>query len=606
VVEVGVDETDRELGEARWDLEPLLAGDPSIDAEQRLRQLLDEAAARAHDVAVAYRGRVAAMDGDGLSRLMKELGAVRELAARAETFASLRWSVNTADHGLAAARQSAQERVTELDVELLFFESQWAAVSDERAEALLEETRENPAVPSHYLRRLRDRRAHMLSNAEERVLAAVSVSSRDAWKRQYTELGAAVRVTLDGKQMSVDAAVAELQDPDRDARRAVGTALASSLASSMPAKAFVFNTLLLEKSVDDQLRDYPHWLASRNLENETSDESVRALTDAVTHAAWIARRWYTLKAELLGIERLADYDRFAPLRPADASVSYGQARAVVIEAFGDFSPHAGAIVRQAFEESWIDAPPDESKTGGAFCHDGVPSVHPYVLLNFTGTRSDVLYMAHELGHALHAALARPRGVFELEPVIVTAETASIFGETLAFERMLADADQPGQLDLLAWRLDNTVRTLFEAIAIHGFEQRVHTHRRIHGELSADEFSHLWLQSQAEIYGDSFETTFNQVNWAYYPHMALEPGYVYAYAYGHLLSLSAYARYREIGPDFAPDLLSMLAGGSSKPPHELAAIIGFDLTDPRFWDAGLDLVAEQLHLAESLAAGYLRE
>jgi oligoendopeptidase F len=589
----------RGLREAEWDLEPLLSGAIGADGPARTEHLLASAVTRADAFAAAQRGQIINLDADGLSNMVAELVAIKELAMRARSFARLWWAADTADPARGALMQLAQERVAEIDVKLLFFELEWITLSDDRADMLVEATREDPTVPSHHLGRLRDRRSHSLSEPEERILSEVRVTSREAWKRQYAELQSAVRVEVDGEHVPVDTALAKLQDPDRTVRRETSEALAAALSESMPAKAFVFNTLLYEKSVEDRLRSYPHWLAHRNLTNEASDESVEALIDAVLGATGIARRWYQLKAKLLGLDRLADYDRFAPIFADDTLVGYEDARGLVVDTYARFSPEAGRIVRRFFDERWIDAPPRPGKTGGAFCHDGSPSVHPYVLLNFTGTRADVLYMAHELGHGLHAVLAGPRGVFEFEPALTTAETASVFGETLVLERMLAEADDRGRLSLLALRLDNMIQTLFEAIAAYRFEDRAHR-RRARGELSVQDLTAAWVESQTEVYGDSFDTTFNQAMWAYYPHFAIYPGYVYAYAFGQLLALSAFSRYREGGSGFATALVEMLAAGGSKSPQQLAAIIDVDLTDPGFWDAGLVLVNEQLQAAEDLA------
>jgi oligoendopeptidase F len=598
--------TDLEQFEAGWDLEPLLGDVVGANGPERVTNLLADAVARADAFAESYRGHVARLDVRGLRTALAELAAIKDLVTRADCYAALWWSVDTGDQARGALVQSVQERVTEVHAQLLVFDVEWVALPDERADALIDAVRGDSGVPSHYLRRLRARLPHMLSEPEERILAEVSVTTRDAWKRQYSEHHGAIRVKLDGESVSIDAAVARFQEPDRECRRLTGEALKTALTDSLSDKAFIYNTLLYEKSVHDRLRSYPHWLANRNLENETSDESVEALTEAVLNAADTARRWYRLKARLLGIDQIADYDRFAPLGAEDTRVSYGEARDLVIGTYAQFDPEAGDLVRQFFDDRWIDAPPRPGKTGGAFCHDGAASVHPYVLLNFEGTPADVLYMAHELGHGLHAALARRCGPFALEPTLTIAETASVFGETLMFERMLGEADDRGRLSLLAQRLDATIQTLFEPISIHLFEQRVHAHRRAAGELSVELMTEAWTDSQARVYGDSFATTFNHVMWAYYPHFVLYPGYVYAYAYGQLLSLSAFARYRQAGPPFASDFLTMLAAGSSKPPLELASIIGCDLTDPEFWNSGLALVRKQVEAAEKLGAAFLPE
>jgi oligoendopeptidase F len=283
--------------------------------------------------------------------------------------------------------------------------------------------------------------------------------------------------------------------------------------------------------------------------------------------------------------------------------SFAEARELVLDTYTSFSPAAGQIARRFFDEHWIDAPPRPHKRGGAFCSYTVPSVHPYVLLNFTARRRDVLTMAHELGHGLHAALAQPQGIFHQSTPLTLAETASVFGETLVFERLLdAAPDDEQRLGLLADRIDGAIATVFRQMAMNRFEHLVHTGRRSEGELSVERLDTLWVETQAELFGDSVEITDGYRSWwSYIPHFINSPGYVYAYAYGQLLALSAYGRYRDEGESFVPRYLELLAAGGSRGPEELAEIVGIDLADPGFWDAGLALIEAQLSEAEQLAA-----
>jgi oligoendopeptidase F len=282
--------------------------------------------------------------------------------------------------------------------------------------------------------------------------------------------------------------------------------------------------------------------------------------------------------------------------------SFAEARDLVIETYQSFAPEAGRLARRFFEEHWVDAPVRPNKRGGAFCSYTVPSVHPYVLLNFTATRRDVLTMAHELGHGLHAALAQPQGIFHQSTPLTLAETASVFGEALVFGRLLeAAADDQVRLDLLSDRIDGAVATVFRQIAMNRFEHLMHTRRRTEGELSVDRIAELWADSQAEMFADSVEITDGyRIWWSYIPHFINTPGYVYAYAYGQLLALSVYRRYTKEGASFVPRYLELLAAGGSKSPEELGAMVGIDLADPGFWDSGLQLVEEQLTAAEELA------
>ncbi len=593
---------DPELLETEWDLDPLVDG----DGEAGVNRMLEEAVSASTAFAQTYAGRVSELDVAGLKEAMHELERIYDLVGRAGSYASLRFSTDTADPSRGALLQRVQERGTEVETKLLFFELEWAALEEEHAEALLappaDTGADGLAFCRHYLRSARRYRPHLLSETEEKLLAEKSISSRSAWDRLFGELVAMLRVNLDDQELTLDVALSRLQFPERETRRAAAEAVSAALEPGLRTRAFIYNTLVYDKSVEDRLRSYPHWLASRNLANEASDESVMALIEAVRGRYDIPQRWYALKAKLLGVERLADYDRMAPVLEEDVTFSFGEAREMVLETYDSFAPQAGRITRRFFDERWIDAPVRPNKRGGAFCSYTVPTVHPYVLLNYTARRRDVLTMAHELGHGLHAALAQPQGAFHQSTPLTLAETASVFGETLVFERLLAAADSDDQrLSLLAERLDTAMATVFRQMSMNRFEHLVHTRRRDEGELSPDRICELWVESQAELFGDSVQITDGyRIWWSYIPHFINTPGYVYAYAYGQLLALSAYGRFAQEGESFVPRYLELLAAGGSRSPEALGAIVGIDLADPGFWDAGLGLIDEQLSAAEKLA------
>jgi oligoendopeptidase F len=405
---------------------------------------------------------------------------------------------------------------------------------------------------------------------------------------------------------TLDEALSNLFNPDRAVRGATAEAVTIALQPGLRTRGYVFNTLLQEKSIKDRLRSYPHWLATRNLSNEASDESVRALVDAVRARYELPRRWYRTKARLLGLERLADYDRMAVVGADDTEVPWDEGREIVLETFGSVSERMREVANRFLTESWIDAPPREAKRGGAFSASTVPSVHPYVMLNWTNRRRDVTTLAHELGHGIHQYLARKQGVFHQSTPLTVAETASVFAEELVFGRLLEGTSEPGaRLGLLAEAIEGQIATVFRQVAMNQFEDRVHTSRREDGELSTDRFGELWIETQEELLGDSVELTDGYRSWwSYVPHFIGSPGYVYAYAYGQLLALSVYRLYVERGDEIVPGYLEMLAAGGSRSPEELGELVGVDLRDPGFWDRGLDLVSEQLAAAEAAADAVL--
>jgi len=589
---------DPEAAGVAWDLEPLVRG----GGEAGVRALLDEATARADAFAAQHVGKVAELDAAGLGAAMQELAAITELVGRAASYASLRFAVDTADPGFGALLQHVQERATAIQTTLLFFELAWATLEEVQAEALLAD----PALAfcTHHLRSERRYRPFLLSEPEERILNEKAISARGAWTRLFAELMSATKVALPDadETVSLEQALARLSGPDREQRRIAAQAVTEALAPGIRTRASIYNTLLHDKAVDDRLRGYPHWLASRNLANESSDESVEALVSAVRARYDVPQRWYRLKARLLGVERLADYDRAATVATADERFAWADARELVLDAYGAFSPELGALARRFFDERWIDAPVRPAKRGGAFCSYTVPSAHPYVLLNYTSRRRDVLTLAHELGHGVHAALAAPQGVFHQSTPLTLAETASVFGEALVFGRLLEAAGTPeSRLALLAEAIEGAIATVFRQTAMHRFEQLVHTERRERGELSVERFAELWSETQEELFGDAVEMTDGyRTWWSYIPHFVNSPGYVYAYAYGQLLALSVFQRYRDEGASFVPDYLRLLSAGGSMAPEALGRIVGIDLADPGFWDSGLALVEQQLVAAEQAA------
>ncbi|MGH8984505.1 MAG: M3 family oligoendopeptidase [Acidimicrobiia bacterium] len=589
--------TDQDLTAAgvAWDLDPLVDGHGAAGVDA----LLDDAERRAGEIA-GRRGQVAALDAAGIEALMIAFGVVQELVGRAGSYAGLRFAVDTADPERGALLQHVEERATAISTQLLFFELEWAELPDDRVAALLASDR--LAFCRHHLESVRRYRPHLLSEPEERLMSEKAVTGRGAWSRLFSELTSAITVDLDGATVGLEEALSRLASPDRGERRRAAESVTAGLAPGVRTRAFVFNTLLADKATDDRLRHYPGWLASRNLDNEASDESVAALVAAVGRRYDIPQRWYALKARLLGVDRVADYDRMASVADQDAEIGWSDAHELVLDAYSSFSPELAEIAARFFEEGWIDAPVRPGKRPGAFCAYTVPSHHPYLLLNWTARRRDVLTLAHEMGHGLHAYLAREQGVFHQATPLTLAETASVFGETVTFGRLLDATSEPAdRLALVAESLEGQIATVFRQTAMNRFEDRVHTERRERGELSVERFGELWIETQHAMLGDAVELTDGYATWwSYIPHFIGTPGYVYAYAYGQLLALSVYREYEERGAEFVPSYLELLAKGGSQSPEALGRIVGVDLADPGFWDGGLDIVEQQLHAAEAAA------
>lgn len=592
--------TEVEALDVRWDLTHLLDG----KGEEAIDEMLDQASRLANELA-SKRGQIAQLSASELATLMHDMAEVSELIGRVGSYAGLAFSTNMADPARGALVQKVQERATAISTELLFFDLEWAGLEDNHVAELLKD--DQLAFARHHLESARRYRTHLLTEPEEKIMTEKSVTGSSAWVRLFGELTSAIEVSLDGSTITLEEALSRLASSDPSIRKSCAEAVTAALEPGLRTRAFIFNTLLHDKAVNDRLRKYPSWLSSRNLANEASDESVEALVDSVRRRNDIPQRWYKLKAKLLGLDRLADYDRMASLESEDTLIGWDEARTLVLDSYDSFSPEMASNAKRFFDEKWIDAPAIAGKRPGAFCSYTVPSVHPYVLVNYTSRRRDVLTLAHELGHGLHAWMAREQGIFHQSTPLTLAETASVFGETVVFGRLLESTESPqARLALLGENIEGAIATVFRQTAMNRFENLVHEARRSEGELSVERFGDLWEQSQLEMVGDSVEITQGYKSWwSYIPHFIGTPGYVYAYSYGQLLALSVYRQYEEQGSDFVPRYMKLLSSGGSMSPEALGNIVGCDLADPGFWDGGLDIVETNLDAAETAAfdAGY---
>jgi oligoendopeptidase F len=584
----------------RWDLSDLYAGpdDPQIDAD------LDAALAGAKDFERRFRGRLAGLSAEQLRGAIDELEALNEPLAKAGAYAGLLFAADTAAPRHGALMQHVQERSSAIKNALIFFELEWVALEASVAGALLAQ----PALARrrHLLEALRRYRAHVLSEPEERILEETANTGRRAFGRLFDELLGSMRFRIerDGQEeeLSEEEVLSLLYDPDRDRRRAAARSLTRGLQENARTLAFIFNTLIQDKAVDDRLRRYPKPIDSRNLANEIEGASVESLLSACVARYPLVARYYRLKARLLGIEQLEDCDRYAPVSSEGGPRSFDSTRDIVLDAYASFAPEMADIARRFFDERWIDAELRPGKRGGAFSASTLPSLHPYVFLNYTGNPRDVMTVAHELGHGVHQSLAARQGLFEQDTPLTTAETASVFGEMLVFRRLLElERDPAVRLGLLCGKIEDAFATVFRQVAMTRFEESIHVARRNEGELPMERLDALWMTANEPMFGDSVHLTEDYACWwLYIPHFVHSPFYCYAYAFGELLVLALLHRYDEEGSAFVPRYLDLLRAGGSDKPAALLARIGLDVTDPAFWDGGLALLEDLVAQAEALA------
>ncbi len=582
-----------------WDLSVFYQSldDPQMDADiARLTELVDAFQTR-------YRGKVAEMSAADLVSAYEALEAIYDLRGRLGAFAFLNFSTDTGNTDFQAAVARVEELEAALSQKLVFFDLEWNALDDEQASAILDD----PALAKYryYLEAERRYRPFNLSEAEEQIIIEKSVTGSGAWTRFFTQLTSAFRFDWLGDEVNMTFVLNKLRDADRDVREMAWRKLSDKLREKSMELTFIFNTLVLDKANSDRRRGYSSWISSRNLSNKASDEVVAALVSTVTDNYELVARHYRLKQALLGYEELYDYDRYAPLnlKESEAFYLWEAARDIVLGAFDNFSPRMKAVAQQFFDGNWIHAPVLPNKRGGAFAAPTVASANPYVFLNYLGDARDVTTLAHELGHGIHMVLSgEEKGLFALYTPLTTAEMASTFAEMLVFQDLMAaEDDKEVKLSMLTEKIEDTFATVFRQISMNRFEDKMHNARREEGELTAERFNELWLETQRAMFGDSVVITEEYGSWwSYVPHFLHTPGYVYAYSFGELLVLALYKLYQEEGASFVPKYIDLLAAGDSDYPDRLLAGVGVDINDAGFWQKGVDVIEEWVTQAEALS------
>ncbi len=587
----------KELGTEKvlWDLGDLYQGpdDPGIhDDMERCKK-------SALDIAGRYSGKIAELTAEELFAAVSEYEDFTVITGKLSAFAQLYFSTRVNDPKAGAFLQRVNEFSSMVNKDVVFFDIEWANVPDKKADDLLA----NPILEHyrHYLQAARRYKPHLLSRTEEQLIIEISPAGRSSWISLFEKVLAAQR--FGKKARTQEEVLTDLYSPDRRVRKNSAKELTEGLRSQLTVLTHTFNTVLCDKMINDRLRRYRNWASSINLANELDDDTVDSLIASAHYRYDIVQRYYGLKRRLLGLEKLFDYDRYAPLPYLPQRVvDWEKGKEKVLDAFEKFSPKMASIANLFFERRWIHAPIMPGKTGGAFAHPVVPQVHPYVLVNYTGNLRDIETVAHELGHGVHQIMAGRQGYLNSHIPLVLAETASVFCEMLVFKDLMKDLERPEEkLWLAAAKIESVFATVFRQVAMNRFENEVHNRRRSKGELSPDEFSGLWLKSQEEMFGSSVTLTDDYgVWWSYIGHFIHTPGYVYAYAFGELLVLSLYSMYEKGKTDFVPLYLELLAAGGNDTPYALLEPFGIDLHDPDFWHQGLNVIDDMVNEIEELA------
>ncbi len=575
-----------------WNLEDLYPANDTAELEKDIASAREEA----ENIKQEYYGKVASLAPDALFRLVTHLERNDCTLGRLATYGFLNFTTQVDNAEAGALNQRIRELVSECGKQTVFFELEWNRISDEQAHALLK----SPILASysHYLASMRRYLPHQLPEAEEKLLLETQPVGRRSWVTLFEKLFGNLK--FGEKKRSEEEVLTDLYDAERSVREKAAAEMTEGLQSQNHILTHIFNTLAADKMISDRIRQYESWIGSMNLNNQLKDSTVETLITAVTSRYDLVHRYYNVKRELLGLEELHDYDRYAPLPSLPGKkIDWPTCRKTVLDSFADFSAEMATIAEDFFSKQWVHAPVTPGKRGGAFAHPCVPEIHPYVLVNYTGNLRDVSTVAHELGHGVHQVLAARKGYYNSETPLVLAETASVFAELLVFNSQLALIENEAEKRaFICQKLESIFATVFRQTAMNRFEQTMHNGRRDKGELSSETLSEYWLASQREMFGDSVTLTENYgIWWSYIPHFLHTPGYVYSYAFGELLVLALYRIYQKEGTDFISRYMTLLSAGGSESPYELLQPFGIDLDSPDFWQQGLDVIEEMVKQIE---------
>ena len=534
---------------------------------------------------------------DELERLARDL-------RKPHYYTHLRFSQNCISKEAGAAKSMAEEYYVKAQKPLVFFELAWCNLDDEIAKRVMNA----PELEKykHYLDAQRLMKPHQLTENEEKLVASLELSGRLAFVRLFDETMGKIEVivTLDGqeKKVPLDGALTILFDPNRETRKMAHKAITQALAKDSDLLTYIFNTLVQHHATIDEFRKFPHPARVRNINNEVEDETVETLKTAIDKNIQVVEKYYKLKGRILGIEDQKDYDRYAPITQESEFCSYEDAKKMCIEAYTKFNPRSGEIAQMFFDNGWIDAELRQGKEGGAYSAGVSSDHHPYIKLNYTDSLNDASTMAHELGHGIHQYLARDRGDLSMGTSLCMAETASIFGEMLLFNKLVEDETDPKKkLNLLTGKIEGTFASVVRQIMMNRFETKLHKARREQGELPAELINQFWLEENKWMCGDAIEMTEEYGSWwSYVLHFVHYPFYTYAYSFGELMVLSLYEQYQKEGQPFVDKYIEMLSAGGSGYPKDMMAKLGMDIQDPAFWQNGMDLIGRMVDQADEEA------
>lgn len=582
-----------------WDLSELLPETTESVIQERLNGL----ETRVQRFVVQREQLNPEMEPELLINMMGEYEGLVEQIYLLSAYGGLWFSADTQSSAALTYRNRIQQVTTDFQNRTLFFDLWWKALDDDEAAALLPSATSFPDY-RHYLEDLRRTKPYTLDERSEQLINTKDANGIDGVMTLYSMLTNRLEfhIEIDGekKTLTRDGLMSYAQAREPELRAAAYQELYRVFGQEANILAQVYvNRVRDWYNEQVQLRGYASPIAVRNVANDIPDEAVDALLDVCRLNAGLFQRYFKLKAGWMGMEKLRRYDIYAPLAASDRKVAYGEAVEMVLDTFQRFHPHVAQQASRVFAQNHIDSEVRKGKRGGAFCATVLPSLTPWVLMNYTGRVRDVATLAHELGHAIHSMLAEEHSLLTQHPTLPLAETASVFAEMLLTERFLSGEKDPlVRRELLAASVDDMYATVMRQAFFVIFERTAH--EAIINNRSPEELHALYMENLQEQFGDSLEIAPEfQYEWISIPHIYQTPFYCYAYSFGQLLVLSLYRRYQQEGEAFKPGYMKLLAYGGSARPEEILQEAGINIKDRAFWQGGFDVIRAMIDELEAL-------
>ncbi|WP_063998312.1 M3 family oligoendopeptidase [Campylobacter hyointestinalis] len=555
-----------------WDLTIFFK---NLDELDKFSKITEEKALKFNQT---YNSNLNNLNPDDFLLAIKEYEDITCNLNKIMSYAQLSFAKDTSKGALLA---KYEEICTKIEEKMLFFMLEFNQISKEKQDIFIKFCKPY----SYYLELSLKNKPHQLSLAEERILLRTSNTGADAFSRLFDESMAKLKFKFKDKELSEEEILSKMYDKDREIRKKAALSLSDTLGKNQHLLTFIYNMIKTDLKNECELRNYEFPETPRHQSNQIDKSSVDSLIKVTEENFDLVSKFYNKKREILGYEKLYDYDRYAPLND-DAKFDFKEAKDIVLKAFTDFSPTFGNLAQKAFDENWCDVYPDENKQSGAFSHSASSDTHPFVLLNYTDRRRDVFTLAHELGHAIHQYLSYSVGYLSSHTPLTTAETASVFCEMLVFEYIKNSLPKEQRVALLAGKIEDIFATLYRQINFTTFERRIHSYD---GEISSDELNRIWLEESKKMFGDSLVLNdYYKIWWSYIPHFIHSPFYCYAYGYAQLLVLALFGLYKSGKcENFVEIYTKFLSLGGSKSPKDMVAMFGFDINKEEFWDIGMN-------------------